>query len=82
MSYTRFNDTIATNINQAVKSATDPVYRAQQEGRKQSGYSSGSAGGGVVHDYSNYNSNNTTTNKSGSGSGSGKGSSGSGCKTL
>jgi hypothetical protein len=77
-SYTKFNDRFATNINQAVKSATDPVYRAQQEGRKQSGYSSGSAGGGVVHDYSNYNSNNTTTNKSGSGSGSGKGSSGSG----
>lgn len=76
MSYTRFNDIVATNINQAVKSATDPVYRAQQEGRKQSGYSSGSAGGGVVHDYSNYVPKNDTPTNTGSGTGSGKGNSG------
>ena len=64
MSYTRFNDMFATNINQAVKSATDPVYRAQQEGRNKSGYSSGSAGGGVVHDYSNWSpKNDPPTNK-------------------
>lgn len=41
--------------NQIVRRATDPVYNAQIVGRNNSGYAGGSAGGGLVHDYTNYN---------------------------
>ena len=56
---------IKAAAEEAVRRASDPVYNAQIEGRQQSGYSGGTAGGGLVHDYSNYNSGTNTSSGGG-----------------